>query len=366
MIREWKELDDRLNRIPYNIDLVKSANIVLFGAAMKGLWALYSMQAEGYKIAAFADNYFERFEERGGRYEGFLVVSPEKIKDIPNAFVIITTTGHLYQTIRNQLDRMDCPHMTHMELALLSHKEEFYKVYSEYLKDEKSRQVYINILLGHLSGDDGYFKEMYEHSQYFAVPAFDEIMVNEVYADVGAYVGDSVEKYVMRKGGVFKKIYAFEPTWDSYDAMVKRVHRLKEEWNFDEKKVECFHCAVGEKTAEMSVLEGETVSSSNHMQEACGSIEGESVKMVSLDEFFQDREEIPTFIKADIEGGELQLLRGAEKLIAKHKPKLALCIYHKDEDLYELPMELRRINPDYQFAIRHHTPQFNETVLYCW
>lgn len=73
-----------------------------------------------------------------------------------------------------------------------------------------------------------------------------------------------------------------------------------------------------------------------------------------------------TFMKADIEGEELHMIRGAQKLIARHKPKLAICIYHNDEDLYEIPMELRRLNPEYKFALRHHKPQFYETVLYCW
>lgn len=366
MVRDWEEVRKGIDCIPFDCERVKHADIVLFGAAMNGAWALHNMQKEGYQIVAFADNYYERFAGRGGRYEGLPVISPDKIREIPNAFVVIATTGHWYQTIKNQLDGLGCPYMTHMEMMLLLHKKEFYGILSEYLKDEKSKQVFINILLGHLEGSDRFFKNIYEGGQYFALPEFDQVLGSEVYVDVGAYVGDSVEKYVMRKDGAFKKIYAFEPTWGSYCAMEKRVRRLKDEWNLDESKIECMHCAIGEKSAEMAVLEGENGANSNHMHEVPAGMEGGLVKVVSLDVFFEGRMEIPTFIKADVEGEELNVIRGAKNIIAKYKPKLAICTYHKDEDLYELPMELRKLNPDYKFALRHHKPQFNETVLYCW
>lgn len=366
MTGDWRKVELELSRIPFDPDRIKSANIVLFGAAMNGAWALHSMLAEGYRVAAFADNYFERFQKCGGGYEGLPVIAPDRLKEIEDVFVVITTTGHLYQDIRNQLTEMGCPHLTHMELMLLSHKKEFHDIFSSYLEDEKSREVYLNILLGHLYGDDRYFKRIYEGSQYFAIPEFDEIMGNEVYADVGAYVGDSVENYIVRKDGVFKKIYAFEPVRGSYCAMNKRIRRLREEWNIEESRIECFSYAVGEKKRKAAISAGKTGASSDHIITAADSVDAEIVEMISLDEFFESREEIPTFIKADIEGGELALLHGAEKLIRHHKPKLALCIYHKDEDLYELPMEVRRLNPAYRFVLRHHKPQFTETVLYCW
>lgn len=71
--------------------------------------------------------------------------------------------------------------LTHMELMLLIHEKEFHEVYADFLKDEKSRNVFENILLGHLSGDEKYFKGIYEGNQYFAVPEFDMALNNEVY-----------------------------------------------------------------------------------------------------------------------------------------------------------------------------------------
>jgi hypothetical protein len=72
-----------------------------------------------------------------------------------------------------------------------------------------------------------------------------------------------------------------------------------------------------------------------------------------------------TFIKMDIEGSELYALRGAEKIIRKYKPKLAICVYHKKEDIVEIPKFIMSLGLDYKLYIRHHQKcSGTETVLY--
>lgn len=73
-----------------------------------------------------------------------------------------------------------------------------------------------------------------------------------------------------------------------------------------------------------------------------------------------------TFIKMDIEGAEYNALEGAKRTIEKNKPKLAISIYHKPEDIVELPFLILSIRPDYQFAMRHYTSDLVESVLYAW
>ncbi len=73
-----------------------------------------------------------------------------------------------------------------------------------------------------------------------------------------------------------------------------------------------------------------------------------------------------TFIKMDIEGAEYQSLLGALKTIKKYRPKLAICLYHKPEDIIEIPHIILSINPDYKLAIRHYTTCNWETVLYAY
>lgn len=66
----------------------------------------------------------------------------------------------------------------------------------------------------------------------------------------------------------------------------------------------------------------------------------------------------------DIEGAELEALEGCRNIIAHDKPKLAICLYHKAEHLWEIPFYIHQLVPEYKFYIRHHSKDFCETVLY--
>jgi FkbM family methyltransferase len=72
-----------------------------------------------------------------------------------------------------------------------------------------------------------------------------------------------------------------------------------------------------------------------------------------------------TFIKMDIEGAEIDALLGAEQTIKKKKPRLAICIYHSDEDMIRLAELIHSWVPEYKLYVRQHTKFCtSETVLY--
>ena len=60
------------------------------------------------------------------------------------------------------------------------------------------------------------------------------------------------------------------------------------------------------------------------------------------------------YLKMDIEGAELEGLKGARSAIARFKPKMAISIYHKASDMWELPAYIKSIRPDYEFEWRHY------------
>jgi len=66
----------------------------------------------------------------------------------------------------------------------------------------------------------------------------------------------------------------------------------------------------------------------------------------------------------DIEGSELAAINGAEQLIRTWKPRLAISLYHKAEDVFEIPERILQIVPEYRFRIRHYGAGLFETVLY--
>ena len=73
-----------------------------------------------------------------------------------------------------------------------------------------------------------------------------------------------------------------------------------------------------------------------------------------------------TFLKSDTEGEELNILKGAENTIKKYKPKMAISVYHKPDDLLTIPKFIKELVPEYNLVLRHHSKSFSETVLYCW
>ncbi len=87
----------------------------------------------------------------------------------------------------------------------------------------------------------------------------------------------------------------------------------------------------------------------------------QKIKVVSLDSVI----DVPvTFIKMDIEGAELEALKGAHDTIRKYRPKLAISIYHKREDVYDIPKYIKSIVPEYRLYLRHYSNNTGELVLF--
>jgi len=86
------------------------------------------------------------------------------------------------------------------------------------------------------------------------------------------------------------------------------------------------------------------------------------IDVTSIDELLNG--ELVTFIKMDIEGAEIEALKGAVKTIQKYKPKLAVCVYHKVGDFIDIPLLIKEINPEYKLYLRHYSTGRTDTVCY--
>jgi FkbM family methyltransferase len=88
------------------------------------------------------------------------------------------------------------------------------------------------------------------------------------------------------------------------------------------------------------------------------------IKTISIDDFFVKYNlKKVDFIKMDIEGAELQALKGGTNTIQKFKPKLAISIYHSMDDFTKIPEYLHSLDIGYKFYIKHGTIHLEETVL---
>ena len=81
-------------------------------------------------------------------------------------------------------------------------------------------------------------------------------------------------------------------------------------------------------------------------------------------DFCNENNVYPDFIKMDIEGAELAALEGAQNCIREQHPKLIICVYHKPEDIIEIPAYILSLCPDYKLYLRHYSLGHTETVLY--
>lgn len=90
-----------------------------------------------------------------------------------------------------------------------------------------------------------------------------------------------------------------------------------------------------------------------------------SVMSVSIDDFVE-QQGLPgvDFIKMDIEGSELKALFGAKRTLTAHKPRLAISVYHREDDLFQIPIWLAKLELGYRFFLGHYTIHGEETVLY--
>jgi len=166
-----------------------------------------------------------------------------------------------------------------------------------------------------------------------------EIKKDDVVFDCGANLGIFTILAAYRGA----KVYAFEPIKAACSAL---EHTL--ELNPTLKKsvtIVPYALAEHEGEAEFTVLDGTLVGSSMVL---ANSGRREVAKLTTIDQYSEENGIIPTFIKADIEGAERQMLAGAKKTMKEYAPKIAICTYHFPDDKKVLKNLILTGNPDYK------------------
>ena len=318
---------------------------------------LERLEKEGFVVEAYVDNNSKKW---GSLFGGKEVVPPDTLKRGEAVALICSPQPNVVKSIAKQLESMQVEYYHIDEVIFKNHRKEILTVF-DCLADEISKKTYYSVIKARIYGE--YPEEgIYTEGAYFLLPQFLRRNTNEIFVDCGAYVGDSIEQFLWKKEGAFKKIIAFEPDAGNYKAMKKRISRLREEWNLKENAILTYPFALGN---ERSIKAMESYAENNGLgSKLVDGIEVEgNCQVVTIDEMIQDP---ITFLKADIESYEYKMLEGAKGSIAKWKPLLAICIYHNAVDIYSILLLIRSIVPEYKFAIRSHSYQLDETVLYAW
>jgi FkbM family methyltransferase len=331
----------------FTIPFLKKQIIYLWGAGGVGCDAAQFLRSRGITASYFVDI---SPQKQGTFIEDLKVVSPDQIPD--NALVLITTTQVHSLNIAKELQKRE---ITFAMFRDLVYSSEEYSEIESFFTDEKSIKTLNALKAFYTSGNRYYLEQVYDQNQYFAFGEFQSLYRYEIFIDCGAFVGDSLEKFLTRSDGMFTEYHSFEPDKNNFTALEKRIERLNTEWNYSD-RLFTYNKGVGKENG-IHHFENYT-STGGRMTES-----GETtIEVIKLD----DLNLKPTFIKADIEGAELDMLQGAAETIKKYKPKLAICVYHKHEDIITIPKYIKNLVPEYKLAIRQHQLFENETVLYAW
>ena len=343
--------------------------VVIFGTGHLGNLALSGLRGAGIEPLAFCDN---NALHQGSQKEGLAVLSPADAVERYGQSAAFVVAIYNSSAPRAQLRELGCPRVVpypvlfwkhwrtmpledRLELPqrIVARAGEMAAGY-DLLSDDRSRrefraQIRWRCLLDYecLAPRDD------PRTMYFPADLY-RLSADEVLVDCGAYDGDSIRTFLEVSGGAFGKIYAWEA--DSLNCTALRRYRAALPAEIAS-RVEILPYAVGARNETVRFFAEGTVGS-----RMGASVAAQEIQCKAIDSVLDDA--APSLIKMDIEGAEPEALRGASRTMAKCRPVMAVCVYHKCEHLWELPQLMKAANPEYEIFLRRYAEDCWETVYY--
>ena len=260
--------------------------------------------------------------------------------------------------------------------------------------DRLSNLTLANIIQYRLSGNPFYLQSIaighhygiIQHDSYMLNKQFINLGDNEVFVDAGALGGETTEYFIRSVRGNFKRIFLFEPSTESMLRTRKCVEALDREFigkninkkcEFIEKGLYSFN---GELVFANSLYDESVTLDHGVMPQSAHIIEtGLSSSFVASGQEYNVTK-IPvttlddvvsgdnvTFIKFEIEGSEVDALKGAINTIKRCRPRMGLSVYHRPQDLELIIQFVQELKLNYRMALRAHNPLTPDAiVLYCY
>lgn len=185
-----------------------------------------------------------------------------------------------------------------------------------------------------------------------------EVVPGDIVIDAGGCYGDTA-LYFSHKAGRGGDVYSFEFMPDNIDVFMKNM-----ELNADlSRSVHLVDRPLWSSSGVKLFIDG--VGPAAHVTPTPNLPSAKEVSTLSIDDLAQQKE-LPRidFIKMDIEGAELEALKGAEESIKRYRPKLAISVYHNFHDFWVIPQWIESLGLGYRFSLRHFTIHAEETVLF--
>lgn len=352
----------------YNQILKNLKKVFIFGTKTLGLTAYNCCKKRGIQVVGFIDN---NVKFQGQYIDKIQIYSLEQAVETNEDVWVIVASLTYWTQIEKQLKKSHIKKYIHYALLtlydsqsfiaadksldnivedLIENKHKYIEIFNS-VEDEISKLVMNNLLLFRMSFNTIYLVEAYKISNNYGNVYFDTNIIKldeeEVFVDAGAYLGETSLNFIKQVSGRYKKIYIFEPDKDMLNIAIKNLENFKD--------IEFFEAGTGEKSEVLKFLK------TGNMGGSITQYGTTEIEIVALDEVIKEK---PTFIKLDVEGFEKETLLGAKKLITQNRPKLAISVYHKPADFWELYEFTKGLVGDYKVYVRHYTEVCFDTDLY--
>lgn len=365
------QADDRARRV-FDKALARCAQpqVVLYGAGNLARQTALTLREAGIGIAAWTDRDSRKW---GQVVEGIPIVSPEDaVRDHGDSalwLIAIFNFRHKTAATAAWLRELGVARVLPIQAWMWRRSQDFLPYFYigmpsdvlgaadrirqawDLMSDEVSRAHLLSSLRWRLTLDPDALLDPVGEIQYFP-PSLLPLEPGEVFVDCGAFDGDTL-RFMEKMGAFPRHAYAFEPDPVNFKALEDWSAALPAEL---QGRVTVFGAGVGAEAGEISFMASGNESSGFHAE---GNLK---VPVVTLDAALA--EAAPTMIKMDIEGMELDALAGAAALVARHQPKLAICVYHRPDHLWEVPLVIHDMLPDHRLSLRGHCLDGFEWVCY--
>lgn len=189
---------------------------------------------------------------------------------------------------------------------------------------------------------------------YFPPDVLAPLAPDVTFVDCGAYDGDTVRRFIRQQRGDFGRVYAFEPDENNCRRLREYVEALGEEVA---RRVHIYQAGVG---AGRGRLKFNSTGDTSAAFDGTGDVE---VEVLPLQEVIEDGGGT-IYIKFDVEGAEREALAGADRLIRRARPIVAVSVYHRPDDLWELPLYLHSLDLGYKLFLRTQGEDGMDIVCY--
>ena len=335
---------DLLNVTPLWQNLQKTRKPILLYGMGNGADMIIKI-LESYSIS-YSDTFASDGFVRGHSFHGKRVLSFSEAKEKYGDFVIIVTFAVHDEPTMNFISQLSdsfelyAPTVSVVDgspfdLDFFKENEDSFRKAYEMLSDEKSKSDYLDILRFKLSGDVKYLVKT--HSEKMKL--YDEVLPlsdNETIMDLGAYDGDTVREFLTVTNGKYNKIFALEPDEKNFRKLERKTEGLEN----------LIRLNIGAWDKKETLYFAKKSGRNSRLEDGGVPVEFDNVDNIADCEI--------TFIKMDIEGAELKALEGAKNTVRKYKPKLYVCAYHRNEDMFALPFKIKELYEGYKIYFRQH------------